>query len=427
MRISKGYKTKYDNRILAKGVEVTTDPFLTNLNNNVLVIGGSGSGKTGGYVIPNLQTAKGSICVCDTKNMLEKSYRDVFEIRDYKIMTLDLVNPEQSWGYNPLDYIRRYPDGHIREQDVLSVARALCPTLDPNEPIWDSAARSYVAFLIAYCMEALEPAEQNLITVSALHRKFSQNNGDATFLPWLNAHRDSFATKKYFEINANRGAEKMFASIMGFVSEALSPFVYKEAEYIFTNKPNMIDLHLPGKERVVIFVNSSDTDRIFDKAIDLFFTQMIQVLCRDADNTPNGKLNMPVHIMLDDFACSGRIPDFDKIISVIRSRDISVSLILQSMSQLESVYDEKVARTILNNCDRWVYLGGQDMETVRTIAERANRTPEAILCMPRNMEYLITNGEKAAMIEKIKPYSTVPASINTTMAEPLCDEDLPFA
>lgn len=398
---------RYENRVLAKEIQITTNSRITGLNNNVLVIGGSGSGKTGGYVIPNIQNAVGSLCVCDTKNQLERHYGRMLMSKGYKVMKLDLVNMEQSWSYNPLDFIKRYEDGRICEKDVLTVAATMCPLTDHSEPIWDMCARSYIAFLIAYCLEALEPKEHNLVTVAQLHRQFSQQNGDTPFLLWIDKNSDSFAAKKYFEIMANRAADKMFASVMGFVNEALEPFTYREAEYIFIPKKKNINLHDLGNRKTALFVNTSNTDRTFDKIVDTVFSQIMQLLCRDADNTATGRLKVPVHIMLDDFACSGKIPDFDKIISVTRSRDISVSLILQSMSQLESIYDEKAAKTIMNNCDRWIYLGGQDMDTIQQIADRAGRTPESILCMPRDKEYLIVSGQKAVLVDKVKPYSTV--------------------
>lgn len=111
---------------------------------------------------------------------------------------------------------------------------------------------------------------------------------------------------------------------------------------------------------------------------------------------------------MDDFASSAVIPDFDKVISVIRSRDIAVSLIIQSLSQLESMYTPAVSRTIINNCDHILYLGNQDLATAEYIAARAMRTPEAILSMPRSKAYLMTFGEKARLVDKIAPYSTVP-------------------
>lgn len=402
-----GRSKVYGNRIFAQGVEMSTDTRATKLNNNVVVIGGSGSGKTGGYVVPNIQNITGSLIVADTKRQLERNYRAMLEEKGYSVYSLDFVNPSQSCGYNPLSYIRRYRDGSFREQDVLTISKILCPVMDMSEPIWEMSAQSYCSFLISYCLET-EPIErQNLVTVGNLHRIFCKPNGKNQFLAWVNTHRDSFAAKKYFEIEANANADKMFSCIIGFVNVALAPFSYHEAEHIFTNTSNMFNLHMLGKEKTVLFLNVSDTDRTFDKMLDIFYTQAMQVLCADADENQDGRLRVPVHIILDDFACSGTIPDFDKLISVIRSRDISVSLILQSMTQLETLYSHATAMTILNNCDNWLYFGSQDLDTVNYVASRCYKTPESIMCMPRNKAYLITSGRKARYVDKITPYSTV--------------------
>ncbi len=397
----------YGKRILAQGVEMSTNTRETQLNNNVVVIGGSGSGKTGGYVVPNIQNITGSLIVADTKRQLERKYGKMLEKKGYSVYSLDFVNPSQSCGYNPLSYIRRYPDGTVREQDILTISRVLCPVLDQNEPIWDMSAQSYCSFLISYCLETEPPERQNLITVGDLHRAFCKPNGKFEFLPWIENHLDSFAAKKYYEIEANAIANKMFSSIVGFVNVALEPFSYHEAECIFGNADNMFDIHKLGREKTVLFLNVSDTDRVFDKMLDIFYTQAMQVLCSDADKNPDGRLTVPVHMILDDFACSGTIPDFDKLISVIRSRDISVSIILQSLTQLDTLYSHATAMTILNNCDNWLYFGSQDMDTVNYVASRCYKTPESVMCMPRNKAYLITNGRKACYVDKITPYSTV--------------------
>ena len=156
-----------------------------------------------------------------------------------------------------------------------------------------------------------------------------------------------------------------------------------------------------------MFLNLSDTDRTFDSFINIFYTQALQILCDQANQRPSGRLAVPVRIIMDDFATNANIPNFDKIISVIRSRDISVSLILQSLTQLEAMYCKPVATTIINNCDHLLYLGTQDIDTANFIGCRAFKTPEDILCMPRDKAYIITNGEKAKLVNKIKPYSTM--------------------
>ncbi len=158
---------------------------------------------------------------------------------------------------------------------------------------------------------------------------------------------------------------------------------------------------------MVLFLNTSDTDRAFDRIVNVFHTQALHLLCTLADSNEDGKLEVPVRLILDDFASGARIPDFDKLISVIRSRDISVSVILQSLTQLETMYISAAATTIINNCDHLLYLGSQDINTAAYVGYRLGKLPETVLALPRDKAVLITGGEKAKIVKKITPYSTI--------------------
>lgn len=396
---------EYGKRLLAQGEEISNNTRITGLNNNDLIVGTSGTGKTGGYVIPTIQNNIGSLVVSDTKGQLEQKFRNELEAKGYKVRVIDFVNPRRSCGYNPLAFIRRYEDGSLREQDILTVAKLICPDLQDNEPIWNLCSAGYVAFLIGFCMEACDESKHNLKTIVELRRAFSKPNGDLGFLKWINENPDTFAAKKYHELISNRGADKMWASVEGFVNSHLEVFDCKEMDNIFASDNNF-DLNDLGHEKTVLFINQSDTDRAFDKVVNLLNTQILHTLCTQADANKDKVLDIPVRVILDDFASGSKIPDFDKVISVIRSRDISVSLIIQSMTQLESMYDHATSLTIVNNCDHILYLGSQDKETAEYIAFRACRTPESVLSMPRDMAYLIRSGEKAKLVRKTVPYST---------------------
>lgn len=393
-------------RVLADNVMVSNNTRETGLNNNDLIIGSSGSGKTGGVVVPNLQNISGSLVVSDTKGQLCRMFRDELEEKGYEVRVLDMVNPMRSYGYNPLDGIRRYADGSYREQDVLTLANTIMPQLDAHEPFWEKAAAGFIAFLIAYCLEVLPKEEQNMTSVCKLYHAYIKPRGDIAFVKWIEEHPEGLAARKYWEIKGSSNAEKMWSSINEFTNRALEVFQFHETRNIFEN-PETLDIRDLGRKKMVLFLNVSDTDRAFDDLVNVFYTQALQVLCSEADENPEGRLKVPVRIIMDDFATSARIPDFDKIISVIRSRDISVTLILQSMTQLESMYENAAATTILNNCDHLLYLGCQDIKTAEYIGYRAYKTPESILCLPRNKAILMTNGEKALVVDKIKPYSTL--------------------
>lgn len=396
----------YGTRILAKDITISNDTWKTGLNNNDLIIGTSGSGKTGGYVIPNIENLTGSLVVSDTKGNLARNYTKFLKDRGYEVYTLDFVNPMKSCGYNPLRCIRHYQDGSYCEQDVLTLANTMMPVLDTKEPFWEKAAAGYIAFLIAYVLEVLPPDEQNMISVCKLHRTMMKSKGKPSFILWADEGYDSFAVKKYEEFSGSRDADRMWASINEFATRALELFDFRETRHIFESK-NCINIRNLGRRKTVLFLNSSDTDRTFDNLVNVFYTQALQNLCTEADHNEDSRLKVPVRIIMDDFATSTRIPDFDKIISVIRSREISVSLIIQSLTQLASLYDPAVATTIINNCDHLLYLGGQDKATAEFISYRALKTPESVMCMPRDKVYLLTNGERAKLVDKIKPYSTV--------------------
>lgn len=403
---SKESDSMKNERILAEGITVSNDTRATGFNNNDMIIGSSGCGKTGGYVIPNLQNITGSLVVSDTKGQLAKMFSKELKEKGYRVCTLDLVNPEKSCGYNPLSSIRRYKNGKYREQDVLTLAGNIMPVLDRNDPFWEQAAAGYIAFLIAFCLETLPTEEQNMLSVCRLHDRYIKPSGNLSFIKWAEENPDSFAAKKLVRLNGSSSADKMWSSIMEFANRALEPFDFEEARTVFEN-PKSFDISTLGKEKTVLFLNVSDTDRTFDKLVNIFYTQALQVLCSNADARPDGRLKVPVRIIMDDFAASARIPDFDKIISVIRSREISVSIILQSMTQLESMYSHAESTTIVNNCDHIIYLGSQDLQTAEFIGSRIFKTPDTVLCIPRNKAIVITTGEKAVTVNKIPPYSTL--------------------
>lgn len=394
-------------RIIADKLTVSNDTYLTGLNNNDLIIGSSGSGKTGGYVIPNLQNINGSMIVSDTKGQLSRRFKAELTAKGYDVYTLDFVNPEKSCGYNPLAQIRRYKSGKYREQDILTLANTLMPPLDEAEPFWEKSAAGFLTLLIAFCLEALPEDEHNMMSVCELYNaSISSGNGMLPFEKWAMEHPESYTARKLPQIQASLKADKMWSSIREFLNRALEPFLFDEARSIFAN-PISFSPAVLGQRKTVLFLNVSDTDSSFDQFVNTFYTQTLQQLCCLANENPDGRLKVPVRIMIDDFASSAKIPNFTKIISVIRSRDISVSLVIQSMTQLEEMYNHAEALTIVNNCDHLLFLGCQDMETAEFIGCRAFKTADWVLCMPRDKAIVIRNGSKAVVVDRIKPYSTL--------------------
>jgi len=395
-------------RILAKDVTVSNDTRVTQLSNNDLIIGSSGSGKTGGYIIPNIQNISGSLIVADTKGQLCRMFSKELREKGYIVHTIDMVNPENSEGYNPLSYIR-CKNGRYNEQDMNTLAVLLAPTQDTRDPFWDNSARAYITFLIAYCLEFNNSSQHTTSALCDLHRLFLNANCRNAMIANVNQKPDTFAAKKMALLMDIVNVEKTWNCISEFATRALEVFDFHELKHIFGAKPeDNIDITELGRYNTVIFLNISDTDRAYDKIVNLFYAQALQVLCKAADANPNGRLDVPVRIIMDDFAASAVIPDFDKTISVIRSRDISVSIILQSLTQLESMYSHPAATTIINNCDHLLYLGSQDVKTAEYVAYKALCAPEEVMCMRRDKVYILTNSERAKLADKIIPYSTLP-------------------
>lgn len=412
-------------RILAEGQMRSNDTWATGLNNNDLIIGPSGAGKTRNYVKPNLLETWDSVIVADTKGSLIHEVGPSMAARGYRVINIDFTDMMGSWGYNPLDYIRE--DERHFEQDIMSVATALVPIEDPSQPFWEYAARTYLAALVGYVMECLPREEHSLTYVARLFGEMNSGNFDKLMGELGERNPDSFAYQKYRLFADNKTAEKMHQSIVGILGEKLDPLSWKgpAALYAKPDKVNFADL---GRERTAVFLTISDTDRCNDRLAALFYTQALQALCASADKDyPDHRLPVPVRLILDDFATNVRIEDFDQMISVIRSREIYVSVVIQSLSQLEGLYGPSKAATIMNNCDNCLYLGGQDVGTVRVISVKANRTADTILNMGRDEAYLFTRGERPQKVRKYDllrhaRYQELPEAASQEAVGPECPD-----
>ena len=198
----------------------------------------------------------------------------------------------------------------------------------------------------------------------------------------------------------NKKAERMHESIRGIVAEKLDTLTFDGPLRMYT-RPDKVDFAALGCEKTAVFLGISDTDRSSDRLVNLFYAQALHALCVSADKDyPDHRLPVPVRFILDDFAANAELPDFDKIISVVRSREISVSIILQSLSQLSAIYGKDRAKTIVNNCDHILYLGGMDVDTAQYISYLANKIVDSIINMPLDAAYLFTRGARPRMVRK---------------------------
>ena len=300
--------------------------------------------------------------------------------------------------------ILKYLDCDKKIEDK-KIAATIMPMLDTSNPFWEKSATRYLTMLIAYVMESLPEEEHSMISVVDLHSS-GTSVVDSMLGEFACLHKESLAARLYFQITATYNADRMRASIAEFVNEALEPFNYREFRRIFAgSKEECFDIARLGQEKTILFLNTSDSDYSFGVLSDLFNAQALNILIESADKQEDGRLSVPVRIMLDDFAASSKIQDFESIISIIRSRGISVSIILQSISQLNHRYDSARAATILNNCDHILYLGGHDLETAQLISNHINKPLNSVLCLPIDQAILISQGSSAKYVPKAVPYA----------------------
>lgn len=397
-------ENRYDYRVLGEGEKITNDSRVTGMSNNTLIVGSTGCGKTGSILYPTLKELhNSSIILSDTKGQLYKLFKAELEKKGYEVSRISLINWEQSSGYNPLHYIRRNSDGSVRYQDVITLSQSIIAANQSNEPIWELSAQQILQFLIGYTLEALPEEDHTMITVCKLYHTLTQKNGLDAFMPWVEKHPDSFPARKFDSIKSNSIADKMIASIYGFVNVAITGFEMKESKFIFDNEKS-VDLRQLGNKKMALFIEISDTDHTFDSIQNIIFTQCMSVLFQEADKNDDGRLKVPVTMMMDDFAASINIPDFDRLISVTRSRDITLIPIIQSLSQLNVLYGDNKATTIMDNCSVIVYMGGQSIKTSEIIGLRSNRSQDSVLSMPNDQEIIIVAGKKPRQVKKIKPY-----------------------
>ena len=388
-------------RILADGVAVSNDTWATGLANHDLIIGPTGGGKTRSYVLPNLLSSQESFVVTDTKGSLRRQVGGILERRGFRVLELDFTDLLYSpWGYNPLRFIRW--DGARQcwnEQDIITIAAALVPITSRTDPFWDLSARNFAEALIGYTLDNLPREEHTLVSVAKLFAEAETGILDELMREYCTICPDSFAAMRWKFLQGGRKADKTYSSILAILSQKLSNYSFGGVQALFQN-PNQIDFAAISQEPTAVFVHVSDCDFSLQNLTSLFYTQALQMLIAEADSRPDNRLQIPVRLYLDDFS-NLIIPDMDKTISIIRSREISVSIALQSVTQLEGQYGHAKAMTIIDNCDHLLYLGGQSVETARFIGAKANKPASAILNLPLGKAWLF---ERGALPREVRKY-----------------------
>lgn len=365
--------------LLAADRSASMDSWETGLNNNVLVLGSSGSGKTRNFLKPNLLQRAGSYVVLDSKGRLYDEMGPYLFEHGYKVDCLDFTRSEGTIGYDPLRHVHWRHGGRPLEQDIIGIASALFPQDQMgSDPFWAIAAANYVASYIAYVFEALPDREWNMASVVSVFEQACEGGAESMFADLARQDSESYAVSLYRRARTTARAEKMHASIMGIIAANIMPLTFDGALASF-RRPEQVDFYALGHEKRALFVTMDDMDRSLAPLTSLFVRQAFQSLCAHADaECEGGRLPVPVRFMLDDFA-NLDLPGIDDVLAVIRSREVSCTLICQTVSQLEARYGEACANSIIGNCDRQLVLGFQDERTARYFALRANRTPSSLL------------------------------------------------
>ena len=339
-------------------------------NKNILVIGGSGSGKTRFFCKPSLLQAHSSYVCTDPKGTLLPEIGTFLERKKYRIKCLNLINFRKSMRYNPLAYIRS-------EKDILKLVNALIMNTKgegekSSEDFWVKAERLYYSALIGYIWYEATEEEKNFITLLDLINASEAREDDETYQSPVDLlfsqleerEPDHFAVKQYRKFKMAAG--KTLKSILISCGARLAPFDIKELRDLM--EYDELELDTLGDQKTALFVILSDTDSTFNFVAALMYSQLFNLLCDKADDFYGGRLPVHVRLILDEFANIGQIPNFDKLIATIRSREISASIILQSQSQLKTIYKD-AADTIVGNCDSTLFLGGKEKSTLKEISE----------------------------------------------------------
>lgn len=355
-------------------------------NRNVVVVGGSGSGKTRFMVKPNLLQMNSSYVITDPKGELLRDTGDMFRKNGYKIKVLNTVNLKKSLKYNPFVYIKS-------EADILKfvdffMANTSDTTKTGGDEFWTDAEKLLYMAYIGLMFEAGKPEEINFSTLIRFINASAVNEDDENAVNVMDLlfreheveEPNSFAVSQYKTFKLAAG--KTTKSILISAGVRLAPFDIQEVKDLTIE--DELELEKVGDEKTVFYLVISDTSTTFNFLAGILYSQMFNILIEHADEQPSGRLDMPVQFYLDEFANIGKIPNFEKLIATIRSRAISAVIILQSKAQLKATYKDD-ADTIIGNCDSEIFLGGREGTTLKELSEFLGK--ETIDVLNRNLSY----------------------------------------
>ncbi len=393
---------------LAEGLVVSTDMGKTGINANELIVGSTGCGKTTSICCPRmLHTYTESIICPISKAAIRDEYSPLFEERGYKIMDIDFAHPEKSEvGYDPLHYVKR-------EEDVMQLAEVIISgsgedNRNRGEKYWEDSGSSVIAALIHLEIqnaksENRRPSLQNVKKINDAMKQTKEGNSLDVLFEKAEREEPGCPAYRCWRVLDDL-AERTYSCVMSIVNAAINTLISNNV-IAMCDKDKMLDIEKIGKEKTVLFIQTSPMVESLKTYVNILYYDVFRILFEEAESNDNSRLDVPVHVICDDFACGSRIEGFHRYISIFRAAGISVTLLLQSESQLVSMYGENAAQTIIDNCDTYVYMGGNDVNTCQNVALRANKQTNTILDMPLEQVIVFRRGSKPYVGRRYQTYN----------------------
>mgnify|MGYP000709525172 CR=1 FL=1 len=357
-----------NNLLLTQHFRMGLDGYKHKRNLNVLVVGGSGAGKSRTYAIPNIMQCNCSMVITDPKAELLRKTGGVLERNGYEVRVFDLINPETSWCYNPFAYVRD-------DKDVLKLINNLIRNTTPkgaqsSDPFWEKSETALLQALMLYLLHEAPPEEQNFPMIMEMLGSAQVKEDDEDYQSPLDIlferlemrDPESIAVKQYAIYK--QAAGKTAKSILISCGARLAPFDIQEVRDVTAY--DELQLDTLGDKKTALFLIMSDTDATFNFLISMIYTQLFNLLCEKADDVYGGRLPVHVRCLIDEMANIGQIPNLEKLVATIRSREISACLVLQAQSQLKAIYKDN-ADTIIGNMDSRIFLGGSEPTTLKEL------------------------------------------------------------
>ena len=402
-QIQADHQSGHDPLILGHNQVYSGNCDQTQCNNNIFIAGASGSGKSFSIIEPALAHIRNtSVVLTGSKRTLMEKYIRWFKAQGYTVYDMNFVHPERSSAaYDPLRYVKSYTD--IKHLAMSVVMADPLKAKSSADPYWDKGGASLLGALIAYTMmtkakptfadvldllDSIEIDDRNGVIKTNLDDKFDR----------LKAKDPScFAVTNWrtFKQLPIKTASCIFSTLNSTVDDMFTPELRQ-----MMRKSTPLDFTDLGRRKCVLFITTSAVNHALHRFVNMFNGQMLKDLFEFAEEQPDGCLSVPVRLMFDDFAVGSKILNFPEMISIFRAKRISCLLLTQSESQLESMYSNSDAVTIINNCDTYVYMGGMDLNTCRNISQRLNAPLDEVLYMPIGQEFIFRRGQRPVVTER---------------------------